>query len=68
MACGFFAFYLLALCIFFSSSSFDFNRVNCFRHLRNFGLIAADTTAWWKAGIGLALATAFGFLVVKVIR
>lgn len=40
----------------------------CFRNLRNFGIVPTDTTTWWKAGIGIAIATAFGFLVVKVLN
>ncbi|KAK9695169.1 Ras family [Popillia japonica] len=39
-----------------------------YRNLREFGLLPTDTTTWWKAGLGLAAATAFGFLVVKVLH
>ncbi|KAI4461152.1 rho family gtpase [Holotrichia oblita] len=39
-----------------------------FPNLREFGLLPTDTTTWWKAGLGLAAATAFGFLVVKVLH
>ncbi|XP_031350008.1 mitochondrial Rho GTPase isoform X2 [Photinus pyralis] len=39
-----------------------------YRNIRNFGLVPTDTTAWWKAGIGIAIATAFGFFVVKVLN
>ncbi|XP_071057642.1 mitochondrial Rho GTPase isoform X2 [Onthophagus taurus] len=39
-----------------------------YRNLREFGLLPSDSTTWWKAGLGLAAATAFGFLVVKVLH
>ncbi|XP_044734713.1 mitochondrial Rho GTPase isoform X2 [Chrysoperla carnea] len=38
------------------------------RHIRQFGLIPGDSNAWWKAGLGLAAATAVGFIVVKVLH
>lgn len=38
------------------------------RNLRDFGFLSSDTASWWKAGIGLAAATAFGFIVVKVLN
>lgn len=37
-----------------------------FRNLRHFGLMRSDPLVWWKAGIGLAAATCFGYLVVKI--
>lgn len=30
--------------------------------------MATDVNVWWKAGLGLAAVTAFGYLVVKVLN
>lgn len=38
------------------------------RHLRQFGLVPGDSTVWWKAGLGIAAATAVGFIFVKVLN
>lgn len=38
-----------------------------FRHMKQFGLIHGDSVVWWKAGIGLAVATFAGFVVMKVL-
>ncbi|PSN36602.1 Mitochondrial Rho GTPase [Blattella germanica] len=35
------------------------------RHLKQLGLLTGDSTIWWKAGLGIAAATAVGLLVVK---
>nr|CAD7427095.1 unnamed protein product [Timema monikensis] len=39
-----------------------------FPHLKQLNLLHGDTAVWWKAGLGLAAATAVGFLVVKVLK
>lgn len=44
-----------------------FLSISC-RHLRHFGLMRSDPLVWWKAGIGLAAATCFGYFIVKVIQ
>ncbi|KAJ9598498.1 hypothetical protein L9F63_010818, partial [Diploptera punctata] len=40
----------------------------CLAHLKHLGLLTGDSAVWWKAGLGLAAATAVGFLVVKVLK
>jgi len=39
----------------------------CSRHLQQLGLLIGDSAVWWKAGLGIAAATALGFLVVRVL-
>ncbi|XP_067013378.1 mitochondrial Rho GTPase isoform X2 [Anabrus simplex] len=39
-----------------------------FPHLKQLGLFPGDSAVWWKAGLGIAAATAVGFLVVKVLK
>ncbi|CAG9821932.1 unnamed protein product [Phaedon cochleariae] len=39
-----------------------------YRNFREFGMIAADSTIWWKAGLSLAAITALGMIVAKVLN
>ncbi|XP_017781460.1 PREDICTED: mitochondrial Rho GTPase isoform X2 [Nicrophorus vespilloides] len=39
-----------------------------YRNLRDFGLLPTDSAMWWKAGLGLAAATAFGLIAMKVLN
>ncbi|CAG9862173.1 unnamed protein product [Phyllotreta striolata] len=38
------------------------------RNFREFGVLAAGTPVWWKAGVSLAAVTALGFLLAKVLH
>ncbi|XP_018319095.1 mitochondrial Rho GTPase isoform X2 [Agrilus planipennis] len=38
------------------------------RNFRQFGVNSSDTAIWWKAGLGIAVATAFGLLFVKILH
>ncbi|XP_069695021.1 mitochondrial Rho GTPase isoform X2 [Periplaneta americana] len=38
------------------------------RHLKQLGLLSGDSAVWWKAGLGIAAATAVGLLVVRVLK
>lgn len=39
-----------------------------YRNFRDFGVITADSTMWWKAGLSIAAVTALGILVAKVLQ
>lgn len=39
-----------------------------FRNFRDFGVLTADSTMWWKAGLSIAAVTALGILVAKVLQ
>lgn len=39
-----------------------------FRHINQFGLIQGDSIVWWKAGLGIAVATVAGFVVMRVLN
>ncbi|XP_058795660.1 mitochondrial Rho GTPase isoform X2 [Phymastichus coffea] len=36
------------------------------RHMKQFGLMQGDSIVWWKAGIGIAVATIAGFVVMRI--
>lgn len=36
--------------------------------MKQFGLIQGDSIVWWKAGIGIAIATIAGFVVMRVLN
>ncbi|XP_063226187.1 mitochondrial Rho GTPase isoform X1 [Bacillus rossius redtenbacheri] len=38
------------------------------RHMKQLGFLRGDSVVWWKAGLGLAAATAIGLFVVKVLK
>ncbi|XP_015605375.1 mitochondrial Rho GTPase isoform X3 [Cephus cinctus] len=38
------------------------------RHMKQFGLIQGDSVVWWKAGLGIAVATVAGFVVMRVLN
>ncbi|XP_048507598.1 mitochondrial Rho GTPase isoform X2 [Athalia rosae] len=38
------------------------------RHMKQFGLIQGESVVWWKAGLGLAVATVAGFVVMRVLN
>ncbi|XP_033208669.1 mitochondrial Rho GTPase isoform X1 [Belonocnema kinseyi] len=38
------------------------------RHMKQFGLIQGESVVWWKAGIGIAMATVAGFMVMRVLN
>ncbi|XP_065174098.1 mitochondrial Rho GTPase isoform X2 [Atheta coriaria] len=38
------------------------------RNLREFGIMPTDAATWWKAGLGIAAASAFGFFFVRMLN
>ncbi|XP_076635147.1 mitochondrial Rho GTPase isoform X1 [Colletes latitarsis] len=38
------------------------------RHINQFGLMQGDSIVWWKAGLGIAVATVAGFVVMRVLN
>ncbi|XP_043264755.1 mitochondrial Rho GTPase isoform X3 [Colletes gigas] len=38
------------------------------RHINQFGLMQGDSIVWWKAGLGIAVATVVGFVVMRVLN
>ncbi|XP_071876491.1 mitochondrial Rho GTPase isoform X1 [Bombus fervidus] len=38
------------------------------RHINQFGLLQGDSIVWWKAGLGIAVATVAGFVVMRVLN
>ena len=36
--------------------------------MKQFGLMQGDSVVWWKAGIGIAVATFAGFIVLRVLN
>ncbi|CAK9828451.1 Mitochondrial Rho GTPase [Anthophora retusa] len=38
------------------------------RHTNQFGLMQGDSVVWWKAGLGIAVATVAGFVVMRVLN
>lgn len=36
--------------------------------MKHFGLIQGESVVWWKAGIGIAMATVAGFMVMRVLN
>ncbi|XP_011494605.1 PREDICTED: mitochondrial Rho GTPase isoform X2 [Ceratosolen solmsi marchali] len=39
-----------------------------FPHMKQFGLMQGDSIVWWKAGIGIAIATIASFVVMRVLN
>ncbi|XP_076635151.1 mitochondrial Rho GTPase isoform X5 [Colletes latitarsis] len=39
-----------------------------FPHINQFGLMQGDSIVWWKAGLGIAVATVAGFVVMRVLN
>ncbi|XP_043264757.1 mitochondrial Rho GTPase isoform X5 [Colletes gigas] len=39
-----------------------------FPHINQFGLMQGDSIVWWKAGLGIAVATVVGFVVMRVLN
>ena len=44
------------------------NNVLFCRHINQFGLLQGDSIVWWKAGLGIAVATVAGFVVMRVLN
>ncbi|XP_077262080.1 mitochondrial Rho GTPase isoform X1 [Temnothorax americanus] len=38
------------------------------RHINQFGLMQGDSLVWWKAGIGIAIATIAGYVMMRVLN
>ncbi|XP_077262081.1 mitochondrial Rho GTPase isoform X2 [Temnothorax americanus] len=39
-----------------------------FPHINQFGLMQGDSLVWWKAGIGIAIATIAGYVMMRVLN
>ncbi|XP_076169403.1 mitochondrial Rho GTPase isoform X1 [Ptiloglossa arizonensis] len=44
------------------------NSFTRFLHINQFGLMQGDSIVWWKAGLGIAVATVAGFMVMRVLN
>lgn len=38
------------------------------RHINQFGLMQGDSLVWWKAGLGIAVATVAGYVMMRVLN
>ncbi|XP_018401866.1 PREDICTED: mitochondrial Rho GTPase isoform X1 [Cyphomyrmex costatus] len=38
------------------------------RHINQFGLMQGDSLVWWKAGLGIAIATIAGYVMMRVLN
>ncbi|XP_070163504.1 mitochondrial Rho GTPase isoform X2 [Polyergus mexicanus] len=38
------------------------------RHINQFGLMQGDSLVWWKAGLGIAVATVAGYIMMRVLN
>ncbi|XP_032672993.1 mitochondrial Rho GTPase isoform X2 [Odontomachus brunneus] len=38
------------------------------RHINQFGLMQGDSMVWWKAGLGIAVATVAGYVMMRVLN